>query len=179
MQRYFWLLTAPSRSIAYPLGTSYAAYNGPQPVSAYLCVQIFLVGTAHVSSNSAQEVRDVIRLVKPQTVMVELCQGRARQLMSGDQQEGFNFVQVCSRQPCCLFAQKGSTVSCWNNVVQVLRSYPDTSVMACCSERSLRQPMLQALASKLGVRGRGAGGSWTQLLAGAGMQGMLSSGIGG
>lgn len=57
-------------------------------------MQIFLIGTAHVSSSSADEVREVIRRVRPQSVMVELCAGRARQLMEGDSQHGFSFVKV-------------------------------------------------------------------------------------
>lgn len=44
--------------------------------------EIYLVGTAHVSKESAAEVRDVIGLVKPNVVMVELCPGRAARLRS-------------------------------------------------------------------------------------------------
>ncbi|KAI3429803.1 hypothetical protein D9Q98_010116 [Chlorella vulgaris] len=45
--------------------------------------EIFLVGTAHVSKQSAVEVREMIRLVKPDTVMVELCPERAARLRAG------------------------------------------------------------------------------------------------
>jgi hypothetical protein len=47
-----------------------------------LSLQIFLVGTAHVSQRSAEEVRHLISLVKPGTVMVELCPARAARLRS-------------------------------------------------------------------------------------------------
>ena len=40
--------------------------------------EIFLVGTAHVSQRSAREVRELVRLVKPTTVCVELCEERLR-----------------------------------------------------------------------------------------------------
>ncbi|CAL8462425.1 g1958 [Coccomyxa elongata] len=51
--------------------------------------EIFLVGTAHVSRNSAEEVRELIRVVKPTSVMVELCESRARRLRASSQlQEG-------------------------------------------------------------------------------------------
>ena len=40
--------------------------------------EIFLVGTAHVSKRSAQEVREMITLVKPDVVMVELCPAQQR-----------------------------------------------------------------------------------------------------
>lgn len=45
--------------------------------------EVFLVGTAHVSQRSAQEVRDMITLVKPDTVMIELCPQRAQRLRTG------------------------------------------------------------------------------------------------
>lgn len=45
-------------------------------------VPIHLVGTAHVSARSVEEVREVIRTVKPDVVCVELCQGRFDALTS-------------------------------------------------------------------------------------------------
>eukprot|EP00887_Chlorella_sp_A99_P002758 scaffold6.g2758.t1 len=50
--------------------------------------EIYLVGTAHVSKASAQEVRDTIRLVRPDAVMVELCAGRAARLRAGSTSNG-------------------------------------------------------------------------------------------
>ena len=45
-------------------------------------VSVHLVGTAHVSARSVDEVREVIRAVKPEVVCVELCQGRYDALTS-------------------------------------------------------------------------------------------------
>ncbi|MEZ4401901.1 MAG: TraB/GumN family protein [Kofleriaceae bacterium] len=45
-------------------------------------VPVHLVGTAHVSARSVEEVREVIRAVKPDVVCVELCQGRYDALTS-------------------------------------------------------------------------------------------------
>jgi len=42
--------------------------------------QIYLLGTAHISSKSADQVRQVINDVKPDTVFVELCPTRAAKL---------------------------------------------------------------------------------------------------
>ena len=44
--------------------------------------EVFLVGTAHISRKSADEVRAVIRSVKPDTVFLELCEQRAEALRS-------------------------------------------------------------------------------------------------
>ena len=50
--------------------------------------EIFLVGTAHISRKSADEVRSVIRSVRPDTIFLELCDARAaamrNMLMSGN-----------------------------------------------------------------------------------------------
>ena len=54
-----------------------------QPEHWVTILQIFLVGTAHVSKASAEEVREMIRAVKPETVFVELDAQRARQLQQG------------------------------------------------------------------------------------------------
>ncbi|DBA73860.1 hypothetical protein WJX79_009281 [Trebouxia sp. C0005] len=45
--------------------------------------EIHLVGTAHVSKASSEEVRDIIHAVQPQTVFVELDAQRAQQLRGG------------------------------------------------------------------------------------------------
>lgn len=48
--------------------------------------EIFLVGTAHVSRASSEEVRDMIHAVKPQTVFVELDAKRAQSILMGGQE---------------------------------------------------------------------------------------------
>jgi len=53
--------------------------------------EVFLVGTAHISKQSADEVRDVIQHVKPDTVFVELCEQRAKRLRSMN--EGNSFIE--------------------------------------------------------------------------------------
>lgn len=59
--------------------------------------EIFLVGTAHVSKQSAEEVREMIRLVKPSSVMVELCPQRAARLRAGPAREP-EFMQQMLKQ---------------------------------------------------------------------------------
>ncbi len=61
-----------------------------------LGVQIFLVGTAHVSRDSADEVRELIQVVRPSTIMVELCQKRADKLRSSPK------VQCSSGSLACM-----------------------------------------------------------------------------
>lgn len=43
-------------------------------------LQIYVIGTAHVSKSSSDEVREMIQLVKPEMIMLELCATRFRNL---------------------------------------------------------------------------------------------------
>lgn len=56
--------------------------------------EIYLVGTAHVSRESADEVENLIREVKPDTVAVELCGPRYDSIMNPTRWENTNIVQV-------------------------------------------------------------------------------------
>lgn len=55
--------------------------------------EVYLVGTAHVSQKSAAEVRDMIKLVKPETVVMELCPTRLAKLRDSNQSSP-GFVQA-------------------------------------------------------------------------------------
>jgi len=46
---------------------------------------IYLVGTAHVSNKSAEDVAKVIRIVRPDTIVLELCNARAGLLLGANQ----------------------------------------------------------------------------------------------
>jgi len=47
----------------------------------------YVIGTAHVSKVSADHVRDIIQLVKPNTVMVELCRSRVGILLQAEKKD--------------------------------------------------------------------------------------------
>eukprot|EP00457_Paulinella_chromatophora_P010475 gb/GEZN01010579.1/.p1 GENE.gb/GEZN01010579.1/~~gb/GEZN01010579.1/.p1 ORF type:complete len:368 (+),score=80.98 gb/GEZN01010579.1/:124-1104(+) len=49
--------------------------------SPRFATDLILVGTNHISQKSAEEVRDTIRLWKPDAVMIELCQDRFNKMM--------------------------------------------------------------------------------------------------
>lgn len=57
--------------------------------------EVFLVGTVHISSRSSRLVRDVIASVKPEVVMVELCEARHRKVTAmarGEQETVFDSI---------------------------------------------------------------------------------------
>ncbi|KAJ7561460.1 hypothetical protein O6H91_03G029300 [Diphasiastrum complanatum] len=83
----FWLPT-PLPASTFPKRLVHSVAVGENTVS-YLRnssngAELYLVGTAHVSSKSAQEVKQVINMVKPDIVAVELCEERVRNMMAGE-----------------------------------------------------------------------------------------------
>ncbi|MHC4265228.1 MAG: TraB/GumN family protein [Planctomycetota bacterium] len=56
--------------------------------------EIYLVGTAHVSQKSVEDVRQAIESVKPDSVCVELCQSRYKALTQKDSWEKMNVFKV-------------------------------------------------------------------------------------
>ena len=44
--------------------------------------QVYLMGTMHVSKKSADDVGELIRMIRPDTVFVELCEQRAQKLLA-------------------------------------------------------------------------------------------------
>ncbi len=56
--------------------------------------QIYVIGTAHVSAKSAELVETVLRDLRPDSVAVELCEGRYRALRNPEEWKKLDIVQV-------------------------------------------------------------------------------------
>jgi pheromone shutdown-related protein TraB len=56
--------------------------------------ELILVGTAHVSSKSVDEVKQVIERERPDTVCIELCEGRYRNLTDNERWKNSNIIQI-------------------------------------------------------------------------------------
>ena len=64
--------------------------------------EIYLVGTAHVSKQSVQDVRDTIEAVEPDTVCVELCEARFRNITDREQWKRTNIVKIIREKKAML-----------------------------------------------------------------------------
>jgi pheromone shutdown-related protein TraB len=64
--------------------------------------EIIVVGTAHVSKESVDLVRDVIDEVKPDTVCVELCESRAQAIRHKDRWQEMDIVKVIKEKKAFL-----------------------------------------------------------------------------
>lgn len=60
--------------------------------------EIFLVGTAHVSSESAEEVRRVVTEVAPDAIAIELDEGRYRAMTEGKSWEKTDITQIIKQK---------------------------------------------------------------------------------
>ena len=56
--------------------------------------EIYVIGTAHVSAQSAELVEEILREVRPDTVAVELCEPRYRALMNPEEWKKTDIVKV-------------------------------------------------------------------------------------
>jgi len=68
-------------------GTAIPDYIVGPLISPETGCQIYLVGTAHVSEKSAQEAAQAIQLLKPNTIVLELCRSRAGLLVTKEYEE--------------------------------------------------------------------------------------------
>jgi pheromone shutdown-related protein TraB len=68
--------------------------------------EVFLVGTAHVSKESVEDVRVTIESIQPDTVCVELCHARLKSMVERDTWEKMNIFKVIrEKKTVFLFAQ--------------------------------------------------------------------------
>jgi len=56
--------------------------------------EVYLVGTAHVSKESVDDVRNTVALVKPDSICVELCAGRHKAMMQKESWEKMDIFKV-------------------------------------------------------------------------------------
>jgi len=61
-------------------------------------VTTYVVGTAHISEKSVQEVRETIEAVRPDAVCVELCETRFKALQDGDRWKKLDIFQVLKQK---------------------------------------------------------------------------------
>jgi len=64
---------------------------------------VWLVGTAHVSQQSVEDVQQAIKTVGPDTVCVELCEPRYKALMEHNQWEKMNIFKILKEKKAAFF----------------------------------------------------------------------------
>lgn len=64
--------------------------------------EIILIGTAHVSPQSVEEVRELIEQEKPDSVCIELCEGRYNSIVNKDQWQNTDIVKIIKEKQTML-----------------------------------------------------------------------------
>jgi pheromone shutdown-related protein TraB len=64
--------------------------------------EITLIGTAHISERSAQEVREIIEREQPDTVCVELCQSRYESIVNRDKWKNMDIFKIIKEKKSSL-----------------------------------------------------------------------------
>lgn len=65
--------------------------------------KILLIGTAHVSKNSVDEVKEIIESEKPDTVCVELCESRYASMFNKDNWANMDIVKIIKEKKTTIF----------------------------------------------------------------------------
>ena len=91
--------------------------------------QIYLVATAHVSKQSVQDVRDTIDAVNPDSICVELCDSRYRNIMDREQWKRTNIVRIIREKKAMLLLSSLIMSSFQRRIAQQLGVTPGAEMI--------------------------------------------------
>lgn len=117
--------------------------------------EIILVGTAHVSQKSADQVREVIAMEQPDAVCVELCPSRYQALTDADRWKNTDLIQVIKDGKALLLLvnlvlssyQKRLArqlgVQPGQEMIQGIKCAEETGARLCLADREIHTTMLR------------------------------------
>lgn len=91
--------------------------------------QIYLVATAHVSNQSVQDVRDTIEAVHPDSICVELCESRYRNLMDREQWKRTDIIRIIREKKAMLLLSSLVISSFQRRIAQQLGVTPGAEMV--------------------------------------------------
>jgi len=117
--------------------------------------QIILIGTAHVSPQSVEDVKEIIQTEKPDTVCVELCKSRYLSIIDNDKWNNTDIVQIIKEGRSLLLLinlilssyQKKIARQCGvqpgQEMLQGITSADDVGANLCLADREIQITMLR------------------------------------
>ena len=117
--------------------------------------QLILIGTAHVSKKSVDEVKDIIEAEKPDTVCVELCQSRYQSITDADKWKNTDIVKVIKEGKAFLllsnlllssYQKKLANkfgVKPGQEMIQGIESAREIDATLCLADRDIQTTMLR------------------------------------
>ena len=91
--------------------------------------EIYLVGTAHVSLKSVDDVKTAIEAVHPDSVCVELCESRHKAMMSRDAWEKMNILRVIKEKKALFLLAQLIMTSFYRRIGEKLSVQPGAEMM--------------------------------------------------
>ena len=105
--------------------------------------QVILLGTAHVSKESAQEVRDLIGEQKPDTVCVELCQSRYQSLRQKERWQETDIVKIIKEKKSFLLLSNLMLASFQKRIARKLDIKPGQEMLQAVLPEVMVNPELR------------------------------------
>ena len=117
--------------------------------------QLILIGTAHVSKKSVDEVKEIIEAEKPDTVCVELCQSRYQSITDADKWKNTDIVKVIKEGKAFLllsnlllssYQKKLANkfgVKPGQEMIQGIESAREIDATLCLADRDIQTTMLR------------------------------------
>lgn len=106
---------------------------------------IYLVGTAHVSAQSVQDVRDTVTAVHPDTIAIELCEPRYQGLVKKDAWRHTNLFQVVRQGKATFLLAQLALQSFYRRLGKQLEVEPGAEMLAgaaCAEETGARLELI-------------------------------------
>jgi pheromone shutdown-related protein TraB len=106
---------------------------------------IYIVGTAHVSAQSVQDVRDTVAAVRPDTIAIELCEPRYQGLVKKDAWRHTNIFQVVKQGKATFLLAQLALQSFYRRLGRQLETEPGAEMLAgaaCAEETGARLELI-------------------------------------
>ena len=99
---------------------------------------VYIVGTAHVSAQSVQDVRDTVAVVQPDTIAIELCEPRYQGMKKKTAWRETNLFQVVKQGKATFLLAQLAMQSFYRRLGQQLEVEPGAEMMAgvACAEET-------------------------------------------
>lgn len=91
---------------------------------------IYIVGTAHVSSESVRDVEETIALVQPDTIAIELCPPRYQSMIHKDSWQQTNIFQVVKEKKSTFLLAQLAMQAFYRRIGKQLEVQPGAEMMA-------------------------------------------------
>ncbi len=115
------IVPTPPAALALPAGVTVLDLPGKT---------VYLVGTAHVSAKSVQDVRDTVAAVAPDTVAVELCEPRYRGMKGADGWKNTNIFQVVKQKKATFLLAQLALQAFYRRLGKQLEVQPGAEMLA-------------------------------------------------